>query len=314
LHTEIARLTAQSVAPKTLQSYQQAQLSFQAFRETLGYDQTQGADTEQVAEFIAWLSLQGKAAATISSYVAGISFWHKMQLLRDPTRNFLIAKLVSALRRGRTTSDPRQPVTGQILRKLIGALPTVTKSQYETILYRTSFILAFFGFLRLDEFTCQSARKSCVGLHTNDVVILPTGGLGKHMVKITLRRSKNNQYGPPQHVYIQAIHGSTLCPVRAVNSYIAVRPANCTPFFAHFDTSALTRHQFQAVLRRCTAAAGLDVNKFTSHSFRIGAATAMAAAGISPAVIQASGRWRSTAYKRYIRHQHVIPASSLIQP
>ncbi len=40
---------------------------------------------------------------------------------------------------------------------------------------------------------------------------------------------------------------------------------------------------------------------YSGHSFRIGAATAAAEAGIGDAVIQQLGRWRSAAYKGYVQ-------------
>ncbi|KAH7886008.1 hypothetical protein F5I97DRAFT_1927878 [Phlebopus sp. FC_14] len=37
------------------------------------------------------------------------------------------------------------------------------------------------------------------------------------------------------------------------------------------------------------------------HSMRTGGATSLAAAGVSPDNIRAAGRWKSTAFERYIR-------------
>ncbi|KAK2160937.1 hypothetical protein NP493_1618g00010 [Ridgeia piscesae] len=45
----------------------------------------------------------------------------------------------------------------------------------------------------------------------------------------------------------------------------------------------------------------LDPDKYKGHSFRIGAATAAADSGLSETQIQTMGRWKSSAFKRYVR-------------
>jgi len=298
LRAEIQRLAEQSVAPKTLRSYHQAQSSFATFRNALGYSQDVCANSTQVAEFIAWLSLQNKSPATIAAYVSGISFWHKIQSQPDPTKTFLITKLISGLRRGNPTHDSRLPITGRILQKLIDILPTVTKSEYESIMYKTGFILAFFGFLRLAEFTCENSKNPTQSLKASDVTVLRTGGQRASAVQISLHHSKNNQYGRNQLIALQQVSSPcTLCPVRTVEAYLKVRPQRCIAFLSHYSKSPLTRHEFQAMLRKAIAAAGLEPRKYTSHSFRIGAASAAAGAGWTPEQIQNYGRWSSNAFQ-----------------
>ena len=57
-------------------------------------------------------------------------------------------------------------------------------------------------------------------------------------------------------------------------------------------------------------AAFLDISlrdiHINTHSFRIGGASAAAAAGIPDSVIQIMGRWKSDCYKRYIRIDDTI--------
>ena len=47
--------------------------------------------------------------------------------------------------------------------------------------------------------------------------------------------------------------------------------------------------------------AGVDCSNYNGHSLRIGAATTALAGGIPDATIQTLGRWKSDAYKQYIR-------------
>ena len=71
------------------------------------------------------------------------------------------------------------------------------------------------------------------------------------------------------------------------------------------DGTSLSRPRLVSALRQVLSTVGVDSSHYSGHSFRIGAATAAAAAGVSDAVIQQLGRWISSAYSSYIR----IPCS-----
>ena len=54
-------------------------------------------------------------------------------------------------------------------------------------------------------------------------------------------------------------------------------------------------------VREALLSSGVQVSKYSGHSFRIGAATTAAAVGIEDSVIKTLGRWRSAAYMTYVR-------------
>ncbi|KAM4025860.1 uncharacterized protein ACNLHF_026288 [Anomaloglossus baeobatrachus] len=54
----------------------------------------------------------------------------------------------------------------------------------------------------------------------------------------------------------------------------------------HEDGSPLTRYQYTVLFQRCLTVSGLSLNHFGMHSFRIGAATEAARAGLSDSDIQ----------------------------
>ena len=93
-----------------------------------------------------------------------------------------------------------------------------------------------------------------------------------------------------------------VCPVAAILSFIAIRPQHFTgPLFRFQDGSTLTKNMLITHVKRAVSAAGLNPHLYSGHSFRIGAATAAAQAGIPDHQIKMLGRWESSAYLLYIR-------------
>jgi integrase len=233
---------------------------------------------------------------------------HKIHMLPDPSSHDLIKRLLCGVRRGRTFDDSRHPITGNILLKLIEMLPSVTASRYESCMFKAAFSLAFFGFLRLGEFTSYSKKPQAeVTLLSTDVSV--SRAAGRRVVVVQIRRSKNNQHGPAQQITIPSGRARYRCPVQAVVDYITARPQRAQAFLCHYDLTPLTRREFQRVLRKVAAAAGLREGHLTPHSFRIGAATEAASLGYSEVQIQSFGRWRSAAYRSYIRPPTGVLAS-----
>ena len=92
-----------------------------------------------------------------------------------------------------------------------------------------------------------------------------------------------------------------LCPIVAVLSYLAVRGSEVRPLFRFNDGKPLTRQRLVNQVRTALQTQGIDSSSYSGHSFRIGAATTAAAAGIEDSRIQILGRWQSSAFLRYIK-------------
>ena len=70
----------------------------------------------------------------------------------------------------------------------------------------------------------------------------------------------------------------------------------------------LTEGRFRTALKLVLVGI-TDSHRYSSHSFRIGAATEAGAAGAHPDDIKVSGRWKSAAYQGYIRRPHITGLS-----
>jgi hypothetical protein len=161
------------------------------------------------------------------------------------------------------------------------------------------FLMAFYGFFRMGELASKSTKVVGHVIQYNNVHF-QTQGI-KHMVNITITNFKHNTDKRPFTILIEREPLLPFCPVQALEDYCKVRGQSPGPFFCFQDTSPITIGQFNAELQRCLTFCGLDTSRYKSHSFRIGAACHAAEKGFSDAQIRALGRWKSDAFKVYIR-------------
>ena len=87
----------------------------------------------------------------------------------------------------------------------------------------------------------------------------------------------------------------------ALLAYLAIRPTLPGPLFLHGNGAPLTRSDLISAIRAALSGVGVDLSRYTGHSFRIGAATAAAEASLPDSLIQTLDCWRSSAFQRYIR-------------
>ncbi|XP_054841847.1 integrase/recombinase xerD homolog [Eublepharis macularius] len=252
---------------------------------------------DEVLRYLAHLRVLGRAPRSMRRELAAVSFFCKALGFPDPCRGFIPRRAVEGWARlAPPPADRRRPISLSILRRLLGVLPDCCRSPFEARLFHTAFTLAFFGALRVGELVAGSRDDpSGRALSFSDVSWSPK------QVSITIRRSKTDQRGRGVTLCLRASRRGSVCPVRAVGAYLGIRPPLRGPFLIHRDHSPLTRYQFASLLRACLEAARLPPAEFGTHSFRIGAATEAASIGLPDKTIMAIGRWRSGAFRSYIR-------------
>ena len=158
----------------------------------------------------------------------------------------------------------------------------------------------FFGFLRTGEFTTPTTGAYDPDVHLNFSDIALDSHSDPSLLRLRIKQSKTDPFRQGVDIFLGRT-GTSIRPVQAIVRYIAVRSQSPGPLFIRSDGSPLTRgflvSQMQAVLRSI----GLDESKYNGHSFRIGAAATAAQMGLQDSLIQTLGRWRSDAYKTYLK-------------
>ena len=255
--------------------------------------------TATIALFISYLRAKQLAASTIRCYISAISYVHKMKDLHDPTKAFLIQKLLTAAGKNKSP-DSRLPITKPVLIQIVRSLEHTNSSAAQRILFRAMFLLAFYGFFRVGELATKGPDSIRSVIQLKDIRFLKTDG-SIRALKITICHFKHNSTNRPVDIVIDNDCKSPFCPVQAVLEYCKQRLLEPGPLF-QLHNHAVSVHQFNAQLKACLAFCSLDSTRYKSHSFRIGAACHAAEKGFSDSQIRALGRWKSDAFKLYIRN------------
>jgi len=304
LTAEADRLLRNSMAGQTWKTYKTAENQLEKFRLQFTLPPLWPVPLEHLIHFIAHLSLEQLSPSTIRTYISGLGNWHRLNGYPDPTKHFVILKLLEGLSRGITRQDVRSPITLSVLKKLVAALPHVCSSQLEAQLFATAFKLAFFAFLRVGEITAAArGDKSNRAVGVLDVSFIFRGGEKlPSQLKLLIRKSKNDQRGNGNLLYLERYTDENICPVVGVYNYLQSRnKTGSSQLLTHYNGESVTRYQFNAILKRTLQFVNTKSHCYKSHSFRIGAATEAAARGVPEETIKLWGRWRSGAYSRYIR-------------
>ena len=120
------------------------------------------------------------------------------------------------------------------------------------------------------------------------------------MLRVLLHRSKVDPYGKGVFIHMGRT-SSPVCPMAAMLGYLAVHPAGEGPLFVFRDGNPLSRDCFVKEVRSVLSAAHIDHEAYFSHSFRIGATTMAAQAGLPAYMIKMLGQWTSDVYQIYVR-------------
>ncbi|CAH1271013.1 Hypp4531 [Branchiostoma lanceolatum] len=293
-------LIAQSLAPSTINAYRLAWHHLQKFSSCVyGRDITTPPISEtMLGHFLSYLHLEGYAPSSIASMLSAITFVHKLQNLPDPASSFAIHKLMHSIKKHHVP-DGRLPITPPILKTLIGALTRICTSEYEQSLYKAMFSFMFYSLARISEVAVTSTSQHTLSLADISSILDVSGKVTSLVVNFKTFKHSNNTAHSSLSILAQP---ETLdCPVSNLLSYLQLRGGQPGFLFLSRNGNAISCDAFSKILKACAEQSQLDPRKFTSHSFRIGAATTAALQGVSDSTLRRLGRWSSEAFKKYIR-------------
>ena len=237
--------------------------------------------------YITRLFDSGLAVSTITSRLSAISFIHKMFRKPDPVNSYFVNRFLYSLRKKRPQQDLRLPLTPQLLNAILGCAYKLGFTYYDLTMFRAMLALSFAAFLRPGEVTGSS----------NNLLFQNISFLyGTLIIQFTHYKSSA---GRPFTLYLNPTR-TQFCPVKLLNTYLQLRGDYVGPLFCRLNGMPVPYSQFKSMFKLALAYLGVS-GRMSLHSIRIGATTHAAASGYTEAEIQRWGRWRSNAYRNYIR-------------
>lgn len=258
-----------------------------------------------LCSFAASLADEGLAPQTGKTYLAAVRSMQISLGLPDPREHSAmpaLKRVQAGIRRAHLLrGNPpriRLPVTATVLLRVHHLL--APSAHPDKVALWAIACTAFFGFFRMGELLPASATAFNQRTHLAWGDIALDSAVSPRSVKIHLKTSKCDQFGSGADIYLGRT-GTTLCPVAAISAFMVLRGPDPGPFFVDHKGQPVVKAWFVAQFREVLTSAGLPQTSYSGHSFRIGAATSAAQAGIEDSTIQSLGRWSSTAFLQYIR-------------
>jgi hypothetical protein len=230
---------------------------------------------------------------SVRAYVSALSYWSQDLGGADIASCFGIKQLLKGLERETAAPDSREPISVGGLEKMVLVLERVTQSRYERALFGAMFVTAFYGFMRVGEYTVDLPTDP-PRLRLEDVEV------SSRDMTVAFSDFKHNSAKKAHVVTIRERQGSAACPVKLMRAYLGLRGLQPGALFV-LAGMAVRKCKFAGVLQRVCRELGWNTDRVKPHSFRIGAACWAMEQGLSDAQIRQMGRWKSNAFKVYLR-------------
>jgi len=252
------------------------------------------ASFSTVSLFIAHLHEIGLAPATISSHLSAISYYHIILDHPDPCDSPKIRRMLLGCRKLKNTKDNRKPLLHKHINLLLNSNNHVfSDNAYVKVMIKSLILLTYFGFFRMGELLPNSSATAKHVVQFSHVELLSKS------IRLVLHHSKTNNSSKPIVILIHK--ESPHCPVKSLREFLNIRGSQPGPLFISAIGAPLTIQAFRSNFKQLLQFSQLSTQHYKLHSFRIGACTQAILSGVSEADVMRMGRWKSHAFKRYIR-------------
>ena len=257
-----------------------------------------------VSLYLTHLSTRDAKMSTLKRRLVSIGVIHKLKgYYLDTKHPSIIENIMGIKRRKGSVQKSKKPILISNLKAIINAIDEQKKDEIKILRDRTIILIGFSGGFR---------RNEIVSLDYNDLDFVSEG------LKITIKRSKTDQFGEGTIKALPYFDNAQYCPVISLQKWIKISKIQSGPVFRRFTKGSnlsekrLTDQTVALLIKEYLKLAGIDSKNYSGHSLRSGFATSAAESGVEERSIMAMTGHKSTEMvRRYIKEANLFKNNAL---
>ena len=257
-----------------------------------------------VSLYLTYLSTKDSKMSTLKRRLVSIGVIHKLKgHYLDTKHPSIIENIMGIKRRKGSVQKGKKPILISNLKEIINVIDKQKIEKIKKLRDRSIILIGFSGGFR---------RNEIVSLNYEDLDFVKEG------LKITLRRSKTDQFGEGSLKGLPYFDSPEYCPVVSIQNWLNLSEINSGPLFRRFTKGSklsekrLTDQTVALLIKEYLELTGIDSKNYSGHSLRSGFATSAAEAGAEERSIMAMTGHKSTEMvRRYIKEANLFKNNAL---
>ncbi len=257
-----------------------------------------------ISLYLTYLSTKEIKISTLKRRLVSIGMIHKLKgHYLDTKHPAIIENIMGIKRRKGSIQKGKKPLLINSLKLIINAINEQKIEEIQKLRDKSVILIGFSGGFR---------RNEIVTLNYEDLEFVPEG------LKITITRSKTDQFGEGSIKALPYFDNSEYCPVITLKQWLEVSKINSGPVFRRFSKGSkllehrLTDQTVALLIKKYLNLAGIDSKNYSGHSLRSGFATAAAESGAEERSIMAmTGHKSAEMVRRYIKEANLFKNNAL---
>jgi site-specific recombinase XerD len=303
LHEETLNNLKNSKAVNTIRAYKSDFKDFGAFCVKHSF-KALPTEPKIVALYLTYLSGKDAKMSTLRRRLVSISIMHKLKgHYLDTKHPVIIENLMGIKRRKGSIQKGKKPILINHLKAIINVINKEKIEEIKKARDKAIILVGFGGGFR---------RTELISIDCEDLEFVAEG------VKITIKKSKTDQFGEGMIKGLPYFANETYCPVAHLKKWIKISNIKDGPIFRRFTkgcsltSNRLTDQSVVLLIKSYLELAGIENKNYSGHSLRSGFATVSAESGADERSIMAmTGHKTTQMVRRYIREANIFKNNAL---